>query len=464
MIDIIRDLTYIEIKEYFQDKTDDDIDALFNGKNKINLKTFIKLILCVKNPSFRNTLFDHYSINYQDFSINYFIANISRKELRILSQDFLALMEIDSVSTKAIFTVLTENKDLITSSFFEASTIKDKLEYIKNTHQFYEKITPLEEYLMDFITDKEVRYLYDSNKEVFREKYDTPVKTTYDINEDITFGIELELVNPNIDKFINIPCLLENYKITKDASVGGGLEVVSPILHYKETDLKSLASVCKMLNDTNFFANQSCGAHIHVGASYLTTKQDYLNLLYLYANTEDIIYLITDRTSSQKRIKAARFAKKIKQEIESAIKNNSIDNEDYIKGIKDISKAKYRGLNFQNINKKDKNTIEFRMPNGELDFEELLPNIRLFTKLIEVSHNINYDKTKYDLFIKIGHEEDERKRLSILLDLLFDKELDKEIYLERYDSNHLVKELIEGSIIEDKDLIELEENKLVLKK
>lgn len=464
MIDIIKDLTYLEMKEYFRDKLDADIDALFNGQNKIDLKTFIKLILCVKNPSLRNELFNHYSINYQDFSINYFMTNFPKEELKILGQDFLNLMKIKAISTRAIFTILTEDKDLITSSFLEASTTKDRLEYIKNMHQFYGVITPLEEYLMDFITDKEVRYLYDSNKSMFKEKYDTPVKTTYDINEDITFGIELELVNPNIDKFINIPCLLENYNITKDGSVGGGLEVVSPILHYNETDLKSLASVCKMLNDTNFFANQSCGAHIHIGASYLTTKQDYLNLLYLYANTEDIIYLITDRTSSQKRIKAARFAQKIKHEIESAIKNNAIDNEDYIRGIKDISKAKYRGLNFQNINKKDKNTIEFRMPNGELDFYELLPNIRLFTKLIEVSHNINYDKTKYDLFIKIGHEENERKRLSILLDLLFDNELDKEIYLKRYDSNHLVKELIEGSITEDKDLIELEENKLVLKK
>lgn len=463
-MDIIKNLSYIEMKEYFQDKTDENIDTLFNGQNIIDLKTFIKLILCVKDTTLRNNLFNHYSINYQSFNITYFISNIPKEELKILSNDFLNLMQIKYVPTKAIFIVLTENKDLIISSFLEAPTIKDKLEYIKNIHHLYGKITPLEEYLMEFIKDDEVKYLYNSNNSSYKEKYDVFVKTIYDISSDITFGIELELVNSDIDKFINIPCLREKYIITKDASVGGGLEVVSPILHYNETDLKSLASVCKILNNTNFYANQTCGAHIHVGASFLKTKQDYINLLYLYANTEDIIYLITDRASSQKRLKASRFAQKIKQEIELAIENNSIDNEDYIKSIKDISKAKYRGLNFQNINKKEKNTIEFRMPNGELDFYELLPNIRLFTKLIQISHDINYNKDKYDLFIKIGQEKNERNRLYILLDLLFDNEQDKEIYINRYDSNLLIKELIDGSITEDKDLIKIEDNKLALKK
>ena len=137
----------------------------------------------------------------------------------------------------------------------------------------------------------------------------------------------------------------------------------------------------------------------------------------------------------------------------------SINDVDILLLVVDASTNKGKGDEFiisklQNINKPNKNTIEFRMANGEIDFDELLANINLFAKLIQVSHDLN-TLDKDDERIKIAKSictiKDELEKLQAFLDLLFDNEELKQIYYERYITNTLVMELLNEEIIQDNE-------------
>ena len=94
------------------------------------------------------------------------------------------------------------------------------------------------------------------------------------------------------------------------------------------------------------------------------------------------------------------------------------------------------------------------MANGEIDFDELLANINLFAKLIQVSHDLN-TLDKDDERIKIAKSictiKDELEKLQAFLDLLFDNEELKQIYYERYITNTLVMELLNEEIKQDNE-------------
>ena len=62
--------------------------------------------------------------------------------------------------------------------------------------------------------------------------------------------------------------------------------------------MTKLKSVCNLLKENKFYTDKSCGGHIHIGASYFTRKEDFYMLLYLYANTENILYYICDRKNT----------------------------------------------------------------------------------------------------------------------------------------------------------------------
>lgn len=78
------------------------------------------------------------------------------------------------------------------------------------------------------------------------------------------------------------------------------------------------------------------------------------------------------------------------------------------------------------------------MPNGEIEFSELLANIKLFSRLIEISHKLNYlektDPIKVKAFL-IWETKSEIEKLNLLLDILFTTESEKQIYIDRYTKN-----------------------------
>lgn len=444
-----------EIQEFLKYFSDEEIiNYLTSPEQKIELYEFVIATLCIKNDKLRNDFFYTYVNFFDNFDLKYFKNTLDNKDLKTVAILFLSKMDILSNTIKSIFTVATGYESLIKYEFNQAKTINDKVEYIKNVHIMGNK--KLEDYLTGKIDDQDVLYLLHTNDDTKQIKYHCTLdkKTDKAINPSITIGVELETVNDQIEKYQNIPCLFKNFDVTIDNSVKNGLEVVSPVLHYTESDLSTLKSVCEVLKQTGFYTNDTCGGHIHIGADYLKTKQDYNMFMYLYINMEDIIYKITDKAHSQKRHSVLKYAGKVKDELLSSFDKTNQNNQDFISKLKGISKTRYRGLNLQNINKPNKNTIEFRMANGEIDFDELLANINLFAKLIQVSHDLN-TLDKDDERIKIAKSictiKDELEKLKAFLDLLFDNEELKQIYYERYITNTLVMELLNEEIKQDNE-------------
>ena len=107
--------------------------------------------------------------------------------------------------------------------------------------------------------------------------------------------------------------------------------------------------------------------------------------------------------------------------------------------LNEIKIDRYKGLNFKNLGTYYKNTIEFRMPNGEIEFTELLSNIKLFARLIEMSHKlVQMDKTDIikQKALKLSSTKDELGKLNLLLEILFPNPSDRIIYLKRYKTNY----------------------------
>lgn len=311
--------------------------------------------------------------------------------------------------------------------------------------------TNLKRELTELLSDANLKSYLLSNEETILNNLITPVTASElgktEVDNKITIGVELECCNKEIDNYTKTKTLLNYFDVKRDASVRSGLEITSPIMHYDMENLTLLKSLCELLKENKFYTDTSCGGHIHIGSNYFTTKEDYLMLLYLYNNCEEILYYITDRENTKKRPSFDRYATKSKEAYIGAIDEGLFKKENFNKEItsifNEINPDRYRGLNFKNIDSLTKQTIEFRMPNGEIEFSELLANIKLFAKLIEMSHKL-VDMPKTDITKlkaqKLCYIKNDEEKLNCFLEILFSNQKDREIYINRYKKN---KELTE---------------------
>ena len=333
----------------------------------------------------------------------------------------------------------TEDTNLILDKFIQIDSLTFKLNLINKV-----KDNDLKKMLICMLEDKNLmEFLISNETTLSNNDFVKKLCETTIINPNITIGVELEACNENIKNFNKTKTVFNDFNIKQDLSVKSGFEIVSPILHYNLTDMNKLYQVCELLKRCNFYTDQSCGGHIHIGASYFTSKEDYYMLLYLYSNVENILYYITDKEGTIKRSSVERFAMKSKEEYLKAIDEGLFNKEHFNSEITDvfneINKDRYKGLNFKNIGSEYKNTIEFRMPNGEIEFSELLVNIKLFARLIEMSHElVQIDKTNEikEKALKLSHTKDEEEKLLLLLEILFPNPTDRIIYLKRYKTNY----------------------------
>lgn len=133
---------------------------------------------------------------------------------------------------------------------------------------------------------------------------------------DITFGVELEVVHKEIQ---NIPDSIkeakdeeltdatkvgngtnkEKWQPTADSSLDSGLEEkasvewVSPVYTIKQKTWNDIKKLCKIIRDNDGFINDSCSEHIHVGHQSLELDTNKFSAYYkLYKNFEDVIDVI----------------------------------------------------------------------------------------------------------------------------------------------------------------------------
>ncbi len=262
------------------------------------------------------------------------------------------------------------------------------------------------------------------------------------IDPKITFGVELETYNREIiyDDLYGIKPS-EGWKVDEEPTIAGGVEFVSPVLSDTEFDLNNLHNLLEVLKKYNYTETPTCGGHIHLGANYIKSIQELKFLLNLYSSMEDIIALISQRKGTTVRKGAENFSLPIKYRMEyinSLKEKKFIFHKQYDKYLKECQKlfgCRFYSLNISHIGTPNKNTIEFRIPNGEIDYNELINNVRLFAKLLE-------SIKKYNISDISDIKQSDRNKLKILMDMLFYNSEYRSIYEERYDEN-LRKTIIE---------------------
>lgn len=308
---------------------------------------------------------------------------------------------------------------------------------------------------LNLLDNKNHAFLVISNDRAFRRGLIDSIdkQRMREIDPSITFGVELEIATDDQNTrrfFYKNESILCNWDITVDGSVRSngfypGLEIISPVLKYDQESLKQLKIVTDFLNKSGFYTNESCGGHIHLGFDYFDTVQEFKAFTSLYGVIEDILYLISNRANTKIRQGTDRFARSNAEMISNLriYIDNIVTKADLKAFIDRKIQDRYTGLNFTNIGKPKKNTIEFRMPNGEIDFFEVKANILLFCRLLEASKKlVHSDIETKELYDSLFNEASQDKRFEIMLKLLFPNENERSIYIERYRKNKLFTDSI----------------------
>ena len=271
---------------------------------------------------------------------------------------------------------------------------------------------------------------------------------------EMTFGIEIECSNKDYCKYLiekgsffldpseqnkNWTCKVESTSNYYNIFPNTGLECTSRVLNDSEGHTKEIYEVCDFLNDIESTTDERCGGHIHFGRDYLQTPNQLWNLIELYGKCEDVMNLILNEPDSLPRNGLNKYAQSLyKRLMVKGFDPNKFEN--IGKCIERIQARVQRNKNFDiNVSTKYP-TIEFRAPNGTIDPNiwveniKLLGNLMVLAKGLETGELTNIDG-KRELFAQVKSEKDISKKCSMLLDLLFDDEQDKKIYLERFNRN-----------------------------
>ncbi len=262
----------------------------------------------------------------------------------------------------------------------------------------------------------------------------------------IKIGVELESVGEKNQHFINFK-QINDWQFKDDISLKNiGLEVCSPPMKYTVQNLRALKAHCEFLKANNFMINSNCGGHLHFDQKILSNPDAWLNFLTIFSLLEKDLYLLLNQADDNLRPNALIFAKPT-TEICNKVVNYLIKYMDapaiifygLIKSPQiESGLDRDHGINFLNLGNLNKDTIELRIPNGTLEFEELYLNILLIGALLskceELSNNVEKEISFYNELYSVL--KNNYRRVELLLNLLFgnNQEL-KNMYIKRYNSH-----------------------------
>ncbi len=392
---------------------------------------------------------------------NRIIAVLQSDELKIKLMgnvpNIMIIESLESDDTKANFLDSQELSDEDkTSIILGFKSDNKKLRLLKHIRGVKEKTEVLKS-LKNVDTEVLVQAVYEmgidvaqicqkSNQLVFEKNLEN---SNLGLPSNLTFGIEIEAQGPWACIIRQFQNLCNNWNVKREPSIPEGVEVTSPVMSNNPKDIEGIYAINYVLGKTNFYVDENCGGHIHIGANILTTPQAYKRLIEIWCNTEKIMYKICNKPGAKPREGAISENAKIYSEyafnngLVWKLKNASIQKARDV--LCDEQKDRALGLNFMNL-KNDKNTVEFRIPNGTLDAKTWMENIKLFGRLMCIAEELGQIDNK-----KERTAEDDRKafltneikddsktdgeKLNDLLNLLFKEEKDRKVYEKRYLAN-----------------------------
>lgn len=412
-----------------------------NYINDTNNNELVRLYLVfLKNKFNKKSLKDAY------FEKKYMFSDEAKYYLLLqLSQPEITINFLDNNPNLNSEQVMTLIYSLYESMLYKKTYYRYTTYDMNNIKKYINKY--IQKYLMKYPITSKLNHINDLK---FGIEIESEIESEFFYSE-IKFGIIGRLKFP------------ENWRIKVERSLEAGQEIVSPPLDFSEKSEKEIFEVCNILTTIKQTATEKCGGHIHFDADYILRggEKGIANLLEFYSNIEDLIYLIGNPVNSRIRFGAKDFAKPISRRLQTLYNNGIIKIKDeeafreFINKFRRIYNDRYYSLNIINIGKKDKNTIEFRLPNGTIDPNVWIENINLFAAILKSSKEItdilekeNYqinltDKEKekicYYTNIKTSKISDE-ERIENLLKILFEDKKQQNIYLERYRTNKNIEE------------------------
>ena len=411
------------------------------------------------------------SVGYNNYSIIKLIKNIrdtnyvkvkilenekKRNRLDLTREDVLRI--IADMKDIAYIKSIIENTELLKKLGLESSDVLILMEFLEEP-DYNKKILENKEQTRRIGLDQNVlRVIEDCyiNNEISRY---TEIKKSIEIKDRIKLppnmkkGIEIESEGQHSSLIrIKMNSIHTRCIATKDDTLKQGIEIKSPTPKMSgnnnkdEYEIKLICGLLKELGQTTSFR---CGAHVHIGADYLTTMESWINLLEIWGNTEKIMYLISNKEGELPRLGVGEFAKPYSGELEKALKNGSVnlkDEEDLKKFAKEIQVDRGYSINFINLGS-DKNTIELRLSNGTIDAKTWIENINLYGGIVKAAEEIaqiqlqsEEERTDEEL-VKLkkfellkSKEISDEKKLEALIYITVGQE-DLNVYKKRYEAN-----------------------------
>lgn len=293
-------------------------------------------------------------------------------------------------------------------------------------------------------------------------------------------------------------------------------EASSPIMTNTPNDLKEIKTICLLFYALGAKTHGGTGLHINIGTDYFNNNLEALKyLLLIWAECEEIFYKIGNKEDEDMRVCASTMVLPIKSNIQTffeekdkiLLKNKKdfdrfiydIQVRDRLKNVlnftcshllfdlyftkdeeekykifkkyveetkRGMTNIKFTSINFNHMNwyKTEKGRIEFRIFNSSLDFEIIMQNVLLISKLFETSLELaNNSFSKKDKFTELLNDNvSEKDKLNLLLNLLFDNEEEKQIFKQRWISNQNKKSYDKFKV--GKDTFISNKNKTLCKK
>ena len=271
------------------------------------------------------------------------------------------------------------------------------------------------------------------------------------INPEIKLGAEIELNHKTFGTGgfrLTSQKNIGQYISSSDATVPNGDEFTSPIFHDTPEELSVFCAVCDTLKELGYEAYDiNVAGQINIGIDYLNTAESLLQFWELFCNSEELLYHICNPEGSIMRqhvYNNSRF-KAVSGAIGTRIIPEDISREEVIRMLSADKDSTLPGIIFKknSICLRDGNRFEIRIPNGSEDYRVWIDNIRLFAKMVEVSKTLSNvlegTNTSAASIQKLELKEALKdstisleEKLFVLMDLLFDDDKIKEIYVNRF--------------------------------
>lgn len=224
----------------------------------------------------------------------------------------------------------------------------------------------------------------------------------------ITFGVEIEFEDMN---YFNVEDFLTssqiNWKLDIDLSVVSGGEIISPKLSDNKNTWQVLKQICEYLKKNHANTSQNAGAHIHVGADILGNNiEKWQRFLIIYTIYERVLFHFFYGEKNYPRNGVKKHACPIAEEMFYRLKvlKKCQSLEDLAAWVPQSRKqaVNFTNIKWSKINQNcEKNTIEFRTPNGTKE-ETIWQNMinTILHLLLIAEKNIDMDYLNY----KLEHE------------------------------------------------------------